>query len=411
MLGVPKSAEMRAKLSASMKESMKNRPPWNKGKSLSLETRRRMSASRQGRTVWNKGKSMSESHKRAIAQARIASRVRVSDATRRLLQLARRRPGDGIVSGGAAPRRLSSEGGFPLVDTADIHEYVSLRRSLRGWSDSYAKRIGHRPTLADVRRTAQPSVIHGFERYVRMRGAIRGLAADVCGSVDPAAVPSVSSRDSTATSPQNNNLRRVHLTRHGNPRLASDQEAASVAGGQGSISFEEDGADAAALAVLGVSSTKNDQWDAYDAPPSLRPKRTSGFEIDHSLLGSHELDALSRPSKRDHLSVNDYRAIGKYRLLESKDICAFVQLRRDLENWSDKFKERNGYTPKLSDVENEATPGLYNKFCRYIDMRRSMEGLMKEVYGTNIDELENTYDRVSGEAQVALDLIRKASSN
>lgn len=410
MLGVPKSAEMRAKLSASMKESMKNRPPWNKGKSLSLETRRRMSASRQGRSVWNKGLAMSESHKRAIAQARIASRVHISDSTRRLLQLARRRPGDGIVSGGTSPKRPSSSGGFPLVETADIHEYVSLRRSLRGWSDCFAERIGHRPTLADVRRTAQPSVIHDFERYVQMRGAIRGLAADVCGSVDPVAVPGVPSRDSMSTSPQNNNARRVHLTQHGNPRLASDAEAASVAGGQGSISCEEDGTDTAALAVLGVSSTRNDQWDAYDAP-SFRPSRTSGFEVDHTLLGSHELDALSRPSKRDHLSVNDYRAIGKYRLLESKDICAFVQLRRDLENWSDKFKQRNGYTPKLSDVENEANPGLYAKFCRYIDMRQSMSGLMKEVYGTNIDELENTYDRVSGEAQVAFDLIRKASQN
>lgn len=405
MLGVPKSPEMRAKLSASMKKSMEKRQPWNKGKTMSAETRKRMSISRKGRAIWNKGKPMSDKHKQAISVAKLASNVRVSDSTRKLLQLARRRPSDGIVAATGRTTRPTSPSGFPLVDTNDIHSYVSLRRSLRGWSDAFSERNGHRPTIADVRRTARPDVIRQFEQYIAMRGAIRGLAADVCGSVNPADIPVVPSRNSSSTSPQNGTARRVHITGHGNRRLASEVEAASVTGGQGSISFDDGEPDASTLVALGVSSTRSDMWDAYDAPLT-RPSRASGFGVDRTLVGVHSLSDLDRVTVQNRLSAKDYRTIGKFRLLESKDINKFVQLRRELESWSSKFKEETGEIPKLSDVWDQKDQGLYAKFCRYLDMRHSMSGLMKEVYGASIEQLESTYDRLSEEAQCVLDLLQ-----
>ncbi len=408
MLGVPKSAEMRAKLSASMKKSMAKRKPWNKGKKMSAETRRRMSISRKGRATWNKGKAMSEEHKRSISAARLASKARVSDSTRKLLQLARRRPGDAIVAAAGRMRPPTAPFGFPLVDTQEIHNYVSLRRTLRGWSDAFAERNGRRPTIADVRRIGKPEVIRQFEEYISIRGAIRGLAADVCGSVNPTDIPVVSSRKASATSPLNNNARRVHITGHGNRRLASETEVSSVTGGQGSISIDNGEPEASTLLALGVSTTRSDMWDAYDSPLT-RPSHSSGFGVDHSLFGAHVLSDL-KLNKRGRLSVKDYRTIGKYRLLESKDINTFVQLRRELESWSSKFRERTGQIPKLSDVRQQEDQSLYGKFCRYLDMRHSMSGLMKEVYGASIEDLESTYDRVSEEAQGVLDLLRARTS-
>lgn len=408
MIGVPKSAKMRAKLSASMKALMKTRSPWNKGKTLSLETRRRMSESRRGRSSWNKGRVLTEPHKRAIAAARANCKSNVSDATRRLLQLARRRPGDGIVSGGAVGSARTAAGEFPLVDTADIHAYITLRRALRGWSDSFASRNGRRPSLADVRRVAPPQLVRDFEAYVTMRNAIRGLAVDVYGGVDTAAVPVVRVRDAAATGPRNNNgTRRVHVTKHGNKRLGSDAEVAALQGGQGAISC--DGAEGAALRSLGVSDTRDDMWDGYDAPVG-RPSRANGFGVDHTLFGAHEIRADSAERARGRLSMNDYRLIGKYRLMESKDIYRFVQLRRELERWSAAFKKRMGKTPRLSDVKDRANSGLYTKFCRYLEMRHSMSGLMKEVYGADMDSLQSTFDEVNEAGRTVLDQLR-ASAN
>eukprot|EP00171_Calliarthron_tuberculosum_P015246 IDg15246t1 len=389
-----------------MKALMKTRSAWNKGKTLSEETRRRMSESRRGRSSWNKGLVLSESHKRAIAAARTRRKTVVSDTTRRLLQLARRRPGDGIVAGGGGASRATA-GEYPLVDTADIHAYVTLRRELRGWSDAFAERNGRRPSLADVRRVAPPNLVRDFESYVTMRDAIRGLAVDVYGCVNPAAVPVVRVRDAAATSPRNNNgVRRVHVTKHGNRRLGSDTEVAALRGGQGDISCAGD--DDAALRSLGVQDTKEDMWDDYDVPVS-RPSRASGFGVDRTLFGAHEISANRSARARGRLSMNDYRLIGKYRLMESKDIYTFVQLRRELERWSIAFKKRMGKTPRLSDVKDRANSGLYTKFCRYLDMRHSMSGLMKEVYGANMDDLESTFDEVNEAGRSVLDQLRASA--
>lgn len=376
MVGVPKSAEMRAKLSASMKAAMKTRPPWNKGKTLSAETKARMSRARSGRAAWNKGVALSEEHRKSIAAARKKSSYAASDETRLRLRLARRRPGDAIVAGGAAGSS-AGEDGFPLVDTADIHEFVSLRRQLRGWSDSFAQRAGRRPSLADVRRSAaSPALVRDFERYVGMRDAIRGLAADVCGAVDPDVVPGVRPGDTTASPVNNNSDRAVLVTGNGNPRLASPAEASAVAD----------------------VKKKEGKWDVYDNPPA--PPARFAWTV------SGTVSQQKRES--DRLSMNDYRLIGKYRLMGSKDIATFVHLRRELEEWSAKFRERTGRTPKLSDVRGEGETLLYSKFARYLDMRHSMHGLMKEVYGAGIDDFQTTLDKVEVQGKSVLDLLRSS---
>lgn len=404
MQGVPKSAAMRAKLSASMKALLKTRSVWNKGKSLSAETRRRMSESRRGRTSWNKGVSLSQSHRNAISSALQRRKLDVSDATRRLLQLARRRPGDAIVAGGGSVRGKAGE--FPLVETADINAYVSLRRALRGWSDSFAVRNGRRPTLADVRRVAPPQLVRDFESYVRMRDSIRGLAVDVYGSVNPGAVPVIPVCDSATSGPRNNNAgRRVHLTKRGNARLRNDIELSATQGSQ----ISRAGSDGPVLEALGVHDSRDDMWDRYDAPVR-RPDRASGFGVDRSLFGIHEIGAQQTEHGKHGLSMNDYRMIGRYRLMESKDICAFVQVRRELESWSVSFKKRTGHIPRLSDVKDQADSGLYSKFCRYLDMRQSMSGLMKEVYGANMDDFQSTIDEVNEAGRSVLDVLRASVS-
>ncbi len=238
-----------------------------------------------------------------------------------------------------------------------------------------------------------------------MRDRIRGLASDVYGSVNPADVPVLPPGDK-ATEPRNNNHgRMIFVTKHGNRRMGSAQEMAANLGGQG---VGETAEERSAMASLGVETTKDDMWDAYDYPVR-RPDRASGFGIDRTLFGAHEIGDGNARGNREHLSMNDYRLIGKYRLMESKDICMFVQLRRELERWSKGFRDRTGRTPKLSDVKEVGEGGLYTKFCKYLDMRHSMSGLMKEVYGTNIDDLQTTLDQVNEAGKNVLDTLRSTN--
>lgn len=381
MLGQHRSEEMRQKVS----EKLKGRVPWNKGKKLSPETRARMSEARFGRDAWNKGRKLTEKHRNAIAASSAALERAVSSVTRKRMRMARRRPGDAIVAGtGTTSRDRAKSGSYPLVDTADINDYVTLRRELRVWSDSFADRIGRRPSLADVRRVAPIPVMRKFERYVCMRNSIRGLASDVYGAVDPKAVPVVVP-GTVSSGPQNNNAQTyVRVTKHGNPRLVSagDEDAEYSTGPEN---------------LLG---SREDMWDIYDRPVS-RGDYTSGFQADNSLMGVHELG--TRP--KDELSADDYRMIGKYRLMESIDINHYVALRKELEEWSAAFRKETGRTPALSDVRHCERPILYYRFCQYLDMRDRMNGLVREVYRTEIDDLE-TFEKVNAEGKSILHALR-----
>lgn len=63
-------AKLGKKLSESTKQKMKGRIPWNKGKLLSEESKKKMSDSKKGIVTWNKGRSQSEIHKLNAAKAR-----------------------------------------------------------------------------------------------------------------------------------------------------------------------------------------------------------------------------------------------------------------------------------------------------------------------------------------------------
>jgi NUMOD3 motif len=383
---------------------------------MSAETRARMSQARFGRNPWNKGRRLSEGHRTAIAASSRGVTREISPATRKRLRMARRRPGDAIVAGGVPSSTENGE--YPLVETTDINLYVTLRRELRTWSDEFAGRNGRRPSLVDVRRIAPPDVIGKFERYVGMRDRLRGLAADVYGTINPDCVPSVRPSQ-IASTPQNNNQGSIlRYTSHGNARLVPKGRPDGV--------FVE----RAKVEAAGASAARRDiekpgklgtwgQWDAYDLP--TRGDYSSGFQVSETVRQGLESDERAftaaaertervpkKEAKRAGLSANDYRAIGKYRLMESIDINRYVQLRRDLMAWSSAFKEKHGHTPTLSDVQAAGDPSMYRRFREYIETRDRMDGLVKEVCGAEIDDLEQIKE-LSDTGRALVDQLRPST--
>lgn len=394
MLGQKKSDEMRAKVS----QKLKGRVPWNKGKKLSAETRARMSEARFGRVPWNKGRSLSQKHRHNIAAGGSGVGRIDSAMSRARRRMARRRPGDAIVAGGG-PSGVAN-GAYPLVETTDINTYVTLRRELRVWSDQFSELNSRRPSLADVRRNAPPEIIRQFERYVAMRDRIRGLAADVYGTINPSTVPVVSPKVTTSA-PQNNNAGSVvQYTSNGNPRLVRKKTEVEIAGDVAPVDGGDMGAtegiesmepvegivgSGSESVVGGGESTDSTwgQWDVYDQP--MRGDYSSGFQVTETLGPEKEKQTAK---KRDQLSPNDYRAIGKYRLIESADIHRYVQLRKKLLTWSASYKKTYGHTPSLSDVEARGYPRMYRRFCEYVNTRDHMDGLFKEVVGAEVGDVE-----------------------
>lgn len=382
MLGHRKSEEMRAKVS----EKLKGRIPWNKGKKLSPEIRARMSTAHTGRTAWNKGRPLSFSHRANISQGGRENPRTLSDETRKRMRMARRRPGDAVLAGSLG-RASDTIGSYSLLDGADINAYISLRRELTSWSDSYRKNLGKRPTLADIRRVAPVAVVRKFERYMAMREKIRGLAGDVYGKVDPNEVPTVSSKAINYSKVNNNSGTTIYVTKHGNNRMVASSSPSEA---------EQDGV---------IKGGIGDMWDEYDRPSSREHHPNSDAETT-SLIGTHEIGVKTKDKR---LSPNDYRKIGRYRLMETMDINRFTELRRDLQGWSDSFKKKHDRRPTLSDVKSRGKAWLYNQFCEYLDMRNKMSGLMQEVLGAEVDDVE-VLEKVNVEGREALEALQVCST-
>lgn len=366
MMGRPKSKEMRAKVS----QALKGRVPWNKGKKMSPEIRARMSEAQRGRMPWNKGRHLSEAHRQALSESARRLSYAVSASTRNKLRMARRRPGDGIVGGSF--RAESETGSFPLVGSERINFYITLRRELRVWSDSFVARNGRRPSLADVRRSASKNILGKFEDYVRLRDQIRGLASDVYGSINPRDLPVVPPGQ-VSSSPQNNSQTVIRVTKHGNRRLVPRVEHRNNA----DVGYSD--------TDRRLEGSVEDMWDIYDRPVSPNWSPANNGENHSSLIGVHELGARDK----DQLSANDYRMIGRYRLMETIDINRYVSLRKELQRWSEAFRETHGRTPTLSDAKSSGKAFLYDRFCEYLGVRENLSGLVREVCGTEIDDTES----------------------
>lgn len=374
-------------MKAKVSRKLKGRVPWNKGKKLSPETRARMSESRFGRIPWNKGVRLTRQHRDAISKASVATSRYLTEQSRRRMRMARRRPGDAVVGGVASGK--PRVGSYPLVESEDINDYVTLRRELRIWSDAFKKTNDRRPSLADVRRLAPPSIVRKFEKYVRMRDKIRGLASDVYGAVNPADIP-VAKAGETADEPRNNSKRVIMVTKHGNKRLV-DEASSNQDDGK---NYVIDGS---------LEGSTNDMFDIYDRPASLRTRAADGT-LHGTMIGASD---LARRGK-DQLSANDYRKIGKYRLLESIDIHRYVSLRKELQSWSEDFKKRHGRIPALSDTRANGMSLLYHKFCEYLESRDRISGLVREVYGTDMDDME-TLQKLNDEGKLILDALLSGS--
>jgi len=331
MAGRKKSEEMKNKVS----QALKGRVPWNKGKKLAVDVRNRMSSARFGRAPWNKGQRLTEEHKRKISKKMTGREI--SEETRRKLKMASKRPGDEVLVN-AKSKDSEEDGNYSLVDTEHIHEFVTLRGQLRIWSDEFSDRIGRKPSISDVRRLAPLDLAEKFERYLKLRDRIRGLAKDVYGLEGPQSVPvQVPSRQKEPR------IIRVHKTKIGDV----------------------------------VQAMKlNEEYDDADEKA---------------------------------LSKNDFRMLGKYRLMESHDIHSLIQLRKELKSFSDEFKRKRGRIPALSDIKDSGQLLLYNKFETYLTIRGKVQGLAKEVYGLDVDNLEEI-EQVSERGQKVLEKLRKTES-
>lgn len=296
--------------------------------------------------------------------------------------MARRRPGDPIMAGNSGGVAFSP-GGFPLVEGQVINDFVSLRRELKLWSDKFVACNGRRPTLHDVRRVAPVPIVRKFERYVAARQQIRGLASDVCGDVDPHAVPVV--RPTRVARNNNASDRSIQMTRNGNPRLVSKAEWADVENSK----------------MDDLQHSATGMFDMYDTPkPYTKPDPSQ-----HTLIGTHEME---QPRGKDQFCANDYRKIGRYRLMETMDINRYVRLRKELEKWSSAFKHQYGRTPTLSDTRGEGKSMLYDRFCQYLEMRDAMNGLMTEVYGSDKCDID-TLTKANREGKTILNALRSGT--
>lgn len=346
MTGRVCSEASRAKISA----KMKGKAPWNKGRKMSLKTRKKMRDAKKGIEPWNRGRNLTDFHKASIAKA--LSRRYVDDDTRARMRAARRMPFDTLISAGM--KKEKNDGEYGVLGGDVINEYVSLRRELREWSDRFTLRVRHRPNISDVRKAAPPRIIRKFEVYLDLKKQVRGLAREVIGTVNPNHIPVVP------------------------PVAGASQEP-----------------------LVHESTTTEEEEHVEDLEPSTE-------EVKEQQTIKRKKGRASHKLVRTKLSPNDYRAIGKYRLMETVDIHQFVSLRKELRVWSNTFKQTHGRTPALSDVQALGDTVIYHKFCKYLDAKQKMSGLLSEVHNGKIDE--DTITEVAARGKRILRMLRNGEA-
>jgi len=192
-------------------------------------------------------------------------------------------------------------------------------------------------------------------------------------------------------------------------------------GGAPAVRDAAGGGDAAGAALVGQDALADGEDGGYDdlGVGLGRSDYSSGFlstrPSSSSSLPSSLSDAAGAPRSaaagaapaRRHLSADDYRLIGKHRLMTTGDIHQYIQLRRQLKAWSDSWKEAHGTLapPSLSDVREDAPPSVYAQFCEYLALRARMRGLAKEVFGAEVDDVEGM-QRTANEGETILHALK-----
>jgi hypothetical protein len=284
--------------------------------------------------------------------------------------------------------------------------------------------------IYDARVLLTSAVLHRRASFASSSGTwLCATAFDVYGSLNPDSVPVVSPGDTYSAPINNNQGSFVQYTSNGNPRLVPVRPPQT---GPGSVVRSSEACEllaendlAPTTAAEGVhdgsSHSQWGQWDRYDTP--TRGDYSSGFQVSQVLVGDATGGSLAADAsggkvtgsqaRKEQLTASDYRAIGKFRLMESIDINKYMQLRRELAAWSAAFKRRVGHTPALSDVRDCGEPRIYAQFCEYIEARNRMNGLVREVCGTEIDNVEELQKVTNAGKDLVeqLNLARKSAQN
>ena len=193
---------------ARITEGNKGKPPWNKGRSLSEETkekmrlaklnkpvtrstRQKMSESHRGKAITattrailsskHVGRPKSEDHKAAIAsgQRRRLAAVRVLAAVEAVYSHqgnesdGEQNGGSGVKLSRAGKAALNQERSQALnAFKAELREFRALQDELSPWTEAFVERHGRKPTPADVQATGIEWLISRYKQYIMLRDRV-----------------------------------------------------------------------------------------------------------------------------------------------------------------------------------------------------------------------------------------------
>lgn len=168
----PRSAEVKAKIAASMK-----------GRKLNDETRQKMREAKLGRQhALGTRLKMSDAH--VGKRHAVETKAKISSTMRRRfaeLEQLRQKGGSGITVSGSRQHRGapgSADGhtragrNDPLVMERAVSELVAIRRQLVEWMTRYEEVFGTKPLLEDAAEDS-PQMYHKFMRYIALRDFVR----------------------------------------------------------------------------------------------------------------------------------------------------------------------------------------------------------------------------------------------
>lgn len=191
---------------ASVTEAMKGKIPWNKGRTMSPETRekmrqaklnsqisrstrKKMSAARQGRPISAAtaaivsakltGRPKTEEHRQNIAagQRRRHAAIRVLKAVESVYETSAKNESKvsaqlgamARAEGAASSARRKAKSQVLNAFKAELREYRSLQEELSPWTTAFMERHSRKPTMLDVQMTGIEWLISRYKQYIVLR--------------------------------------------------------------------------------------------------------------------------------------------------------------------------------------------------------------------------------------------------